>query len=895
MYANNLPVPADRMIPAWSPTPQFAVQYNQPTQWQAYIPLITQQCATIIGNSAQKNPLRCFSYNFFSANGWQNENFINLVTFALDYLTMMSETGQVQSDPQTTISTVCEDVVTGVSVMNLQDFPALQSVLDPHGFQQAQMAMAAFQKMRGVVQQWRQSKMMAPQTMMGQMPGMMPGAMPGMMPGMQPMGGMMPGMVQQRMMPQGGMMMPGMMQPTMPMAGMGGDPRFAGGGMTMQPQNPMGGVRFGMPGMPTSHEDQREVAKSMINTQREMMGGGGRWNKATDETVDRLTGGQSAGAALGMGSAFDSRMRAQAEQTPTPQSALATIAAHSSTPLTEASHDQTAMNTITSIYPQGYFRRRKDDAPEDQAFVMSLYKRYINDGTLPPDALSPYDTPPEDYLKQGQPVTTAPVPEVPSTAKAQRESAEPSESDPAAVPQPTQQATASRWWDKEEYQIPEAIPQAGAQQSESVPLPVTTETTDVDYQEIRGDKDVQDPLEFVKKEEDYTYEDEGRDYQWVPHGTQWYRPLYQPTRQVRMLKVYKDGRHSDLVVLDRNPEDIPNMDYAQHVLNTSSGRRERLDNDADRALAAQAKIKEATDAYYQGVQNVEANPSIVLDNPTTSFDVSLITEVEGAEPTVWMIGNVKRAISEKESGKSIDIYVSNALLYDAVYCRNEGDIPFLKAIYKLKDFEELHHHLQVCLGMVDKGIWETVNRRATIMLNQTLVLTMSLNEDVISPDFYANYQAIATGMAKAPSVVKLAWQQVQQQQLRTFFHEANEEDLKRNTDSVCYFLPDEKEAYLASTRYLASVCTFTQLSVDAADLDIALAPHEVAQVTETATPVLYKVAQAVFDATTALGDRKAMHHLIRSEDGVVYQLTHGALVEGSLLISKRQHLWVDAR
>jgi hypothetical protein len=396
-------------------------------------------------------------------------------------------------------------------------------------------------------------------------------------------------------------------------------------------------------------------------------------------------------------------------------------------------------------------------------------------------------------------------------------------------------------------------------------------------------------------EEDFSYEDEDHVHHWAPHQSQWYRPLYQPTRQVRMLKVYKDGRPSDLVVLDRNPDDIPNMDYAQHVLNTPTGRRERLENDADRALLAQQKVKEATDAYYQGVQQVVDNPSIALDNPTTSFDVSIITEVEGAESTVWMIGNVKRALREKESGKSIDICVSNALLYEAVYCRNESDAAFLKSIYKQKSFEELHHLLELCLGTVGKGIWETVNRRATIMLNQTLVLTMSLNEDVILPDFYADYPALATGMAGAPENVKSSWLKVQHRQLSTFFHEANEEDLERNTDSVCYFLPDAKEDYLKATRYLASLCTFTQLSIDAADLDVDLKAHEVAQITEASTPVLHKVAEAIFDATSVLGDRHCMHHLIRSEDGVVYQLTHGALVEGALLISRRQHIWVDAR
>jgi hypothetical protein len=916
MFPNNLPVPADRLIPAWSPVPQFVVPYQQPTQWQQYIPMIGQQCATIIANYSQRNPVRVFAYNLFSSNGWQNEPFIALVVFAIDYLSMLSETNQMRSDAQTTITQVCDDVVQGASVMNLNDYPALQQMLDQGGMQQAQGAMNNFQQMRAAVARWRQSKMQGMQPAMNV--GMQPmGGMQPVMPGMMPMGGVMPGM--QPVMPGMGMGMP-MQQAPM---NMGGDPRFNSGMVTQQqPAMLGGGVRYGMPGMPTTREEQRDLAKGMINMQREMMGGGGRWNKATDETIERMQGQQQASpVALGMGSAFDSRMRAQAEITPSStldQLKNAAPAASATTPLNEVSQDQTAMSTTNSPYPDGYFRNRKQDALDDQVFTMSLYKRCIADGSLPPDALSPYDTPPAEYINRHQPKpAVAPVPEVPSTATTQREAAEPAEGDLAATPpEPSPQAKTGRWWDEEEYQIPEPINsgQAALQEEAHYQNVAASEITDaaarasevVDVSRY-SDKPKADAVGRSRLGpedlDDVTYEDEGHVHQWAPHTGQWYRPLYQPSRQVRMLKVYKDGRPSDLVVLDRNPEDIPNMDYAQHVLNTPSGRRERIEADADRALAAQKKIKEATDAYYQGVEEVKDNPGIVLENPVTSFDVSLITEVEGAESTVWMIGNVKRALREKEmqdngSGESIDIFVSNALLYDAVYCRNESDITFLKSLYKQKNFADLHDLLKNCLSLVSKGVWETVNRRATAMLNQTLVLTMSLNEDVICPDFYSNYLAIATGMAQAPALVREAWERAQQYQMHMFFHEAREEDLKRNTDSLCYFLPDDdkaKESYLEATRYLASVCTFTQLSIDAADLDIALEAHEVALITEAATPVLCKVVTAIFDATSELGERKAINHLIRTEDGVVYQLSHGALEDGALLISKRQHLWVDAR
>jgi hypothetical protein len=878
MFVNNLPVPADRIIPAQSAVPQFAVQYPGQTQWLAHVPLITQQCATIIANNAQKNQLRCFSYNLFSQNAWQNEAFINIVIFAIDYLSYISETSQMQADIATTITQVCEQVVKCISVMNFNDYPALQGMVAPQDLQSAQAAMGEFQQMRNLVQQHRNARgmqMQQPMQMgmpvqgMAGMPGMVPGAVAGV-PGMM-MGGAVQG---------------------------GGDPRFATGGMAVMPgmqrmqvQQPVGGMRVGVQGgvmnpYGMTREDQREVAKSMITTQREMMGGGGRWNKATDETIDRAQGGNQ----IGMVSAFERRMSSAA-------SAPESVAAVQTTPPTT---DESNMNT-TFQYPEGYFRNRELDSPEDRAMNMSNYRRAINIGALPKDALSPYDTPPRiepvpvktTAAPVAAEVTTRPTPREPAEKEA--DSAKSSSTEQADAAPQGAQATAGRWWETEDYQIPEAIPEQATPQGRAAEA---HDVADVPFVEVGALQHEPEILaERERESADYTLEDEGGQFPWVPHVGQWYRPLYHPSRQERKLKIFRDGRHSEQVVIDRDPEDIPNMEYAQHVLNSPAGRRASAEADADRLLAAQKKIKEATDAYYANPSHTaEGGPSkIVLENPVTAFEANLITEVEGAESTVWTLNNLKRAMREAESGQAIDIFVTNALLYEAVYSTGEHDDEFLKAIQRLTSFKELYQHLDLSKKTTGKAVWELVNKRATIMLNQTLVLTMSLNEDVITSDFFADFPSIEDGISHTPDVVKNAWKGVQIRQLRTYFFSANEEDMQRNTDSLAYFLPDEKEQYLKATKYVGSLCTLTQLSVDAADLDIALAPHDVAQITETATPVLYKVAQAVFDSMTDLGDRKIMGHLLRTQDGVVYQLTFGALVEDALLISRRQNIWVDAR
>lgn len=879
MYANQLPFPADRMVPTASPVPQFAVQYPEPTNWQAYIPMITQTCATIIGNNATKNSLRCFSYNLFSSNNWQNEPFVNLVIFAIDYLNYVGETNQVQGDLNTTIQQVCEQVVKCISVMNLNSYPALQSMVQPMDLQAAQGAMGEFNQMRQLVQNHRAQRGMQMQAMQPQMPGMMPGMQPPMMGMQQPMGNVQ----------------------------MGGDPRFnAGSHMAVMPgmqrpgMMPQAGVRTGMPGMFNPYAagnpaDARDMQKAMITMQRETMGGGGRWNKATDETLDQYRGAQQiVGGGTVMGNAFDRRMTEIATGT-TPTQHVTPIAAAVQSPITPQTESAPAMNTSDFQYPEGYFRNRELDEPDERAMNMANFKRAVAIGALPPDALSPYDAPParpaavlqEVRETVSQPVAAAPVKATPrEPAEQEADTAKPSMTPSSSTNVAgSAQAASGRWWDQddEENRIPDVIAPT-IEIAAEVPAAVTEKLVEQEAEP-----------QPISPDDDYSYEEESRIHRWVPHAGQWYKQLYHPSRQVSMLKVFRDGRANEQVILDRAPEDIPNMDYANHVLNTPAGRRVAQHAEADRLLAAHEKIKAATDAYYSGPPKGEGGTDAILDNPITSFEAHLVTEAEGAEATVWTLNTLRRAMREKEQGQPIDIFVTNALLYEAVYCPNDADAEFLKAVYRLTTFTELQQHLGNHREDVSKALWELVNKRATAMLNQSLVLSMSLNEDVLAMDFFADQPGVDSGIQQSPDVVKTAWKSLQLRQLRMFFHEADEADMQRNTDSLAYFLSEDNEAYLKATRYLSSLFTMTQLSVDAADLDIALEPHDVAQITDTATPVLYRVVSAIFDSTIELGNKHRMGHLIRTQDGIVYQLSFGALADDALLITRRQSLWVDAR
>lgn len=80
-------------------------QTNVPVVGQQ-IPLICAATALEIQNLAQTNPLRMFMYNLYSINGYNNQDFANLICFIVDTLSMPSTMQRYPS-----IEPACEEII----------------------------------------------------------------------------------------------------------------------------------------------------------------------------------------------------------------------------------------------------------------------------------------------------------------------------------------------------------------------------------------------------------------------------------------------------------------------------------------------------------------------------------------------------------------------------------------------------------------------------------------------------------------------------------------------------------------------------------------------------------------------------------------------------------------
>lgn len=195
MMQQQMPLPFDPLNPMSAQIPiqigyaPFQVQVACSPSMQTYIGLVTSLLIAEIQSRVQANPLRMFMFNMYSRNGFQNEEFIELVDIAINYAEVLLMQRRAQSTDQAirqAVSEVCAYAACGP----VREYPAIQAYLNPQMVNEAQQGL---QNMSIIVRQVMElkSRQMAPQFGMQQMqPGFGPGMMqtgfqqPGIRPGM---------------------------------------------------------------------------------------------------------------------------------------------------------------------------------------------------------------------------------------------------------------------------------------------------------------------------------------------------------------------------------------------------------------------------------------------------------------------------------------------------------------------------------------------------------------------------------------------------------------------------------------------------------------------------------------------------------------------------------------
>ena len=134
MYNNGLPFSPDHIQSNFLnidlSNPPCVPNYNCAPQIAQFLPVISAAIALEIQNQAQSNRLRIFMFNQYSANAFNNQDFMGLVCMTVDLLTPVLNNGLY-----TTLEAASHDLipkmVEALCVLNLRLYPDLERCVNP--------------------------------------------------------------------------------------------------------------------------------------------------------------------------------------------------------------------------------------------------------------------------------------------------------------------------------------------------------------------------------------------------------------------------------------------------------------------------------------------------------------------------------------------------------------------------------------------------------------------------------------------------------------------------------------------------------------------------------------------------------------------------------------------
>jgi hypothetical protein len=164
MYGNNqqqLPVPADQQVvqfmnfePQYSPAPYPNYNIEQPIQ--QIMPLLSTLAANEVQHNAQRSALRMFAFNFFGQNGFNNNNFAQLVCGLADFLAFNVAQGNVNNLVQAAQNLAPNYVALTTAALGRQYQGVLQ-MLDQTTYNHTVQLCNQYDQLAGAIQQFRRA------------------------------------------------------------------------------------------------------------------------------------------------------------------------------------------------------------------------------------------------------------------------------------------------------------------------------------------------------------------------------------------------------------------------------------------------------------------------------------------------------------------------------------------------------------------------------------------------------------------------------------------------------------------------------------------------------------------------------------------------------------------
>lgn len=384
---------------------------------------------------------------------------------------------------------------------------------------------------------------------------------------------------------------------------------------------------------------------------------------------------------------------------------------------------------------------------------------------------------------------------------------------------------------------------------------------------------------------------------WRPSEVQPYRQAYDPATQVRMHRIHPDG-----AVYVEIHEKSPDMDFEKHNLPNIFGKpREGVPYDMAGANAALARgsaefaerMKWSTEAQKLGDSDEGRNAEAQANKDPVSVIVLNEWKVGLSEVDIMLGTGIRKLQKAAELGHSPDVFRMYGYVAEPIICQKDQSA-LLADLADSRSYPELAEKMQTALeNGADVAVVETIIRRAIVLVNRVLALTLSIPPEDLSltTDFDVetiHELEIAVGQDYG-SVVFAAFRNQQRNHIESIFQsieDASVEQTLRDDLLDASKFPEGQAPWLG---FVFSAYSFTMLDVYSHDLKLNFDKDTGSLLTDENASELIHI---IIDLYVRLPrDKTFYRHVFQTLDGVVLEITEGALASQAYMISRSPQLW----
>lgn len=314
-----------------------------------------------------------------------------------------------------------------------------------------------------------------------------------------------------------------------------------------------------------------------------------------------------------------------------------------------------------------------------------------------------------------------------------------------------------------------------------------------------------------------------------------------------------------------------NMDQDKHVIPTffqstsKPSERATAVTNLTNTLRHMAPVDETTAA------ELDASMPIV---DMSDKDSILATCTQAA----WIETMMRRA----SETPTIDVMAYEVLLAEPMVLAGVADqTPLINALGESVDYRALADRLEAVKSEMHPELWAAINRRMTDHINRIFRLQMSTTAVRITSFADDCTDALAAIQRRCGEGVYKSVLAAQRKEIRRLFGKLDD-DIREAQNEQLMASGDFSDDNKPNINYLVKKQMLVFLTARMADLGVCFDPHVGAALVRTQTPLVTYMAEKLFQQPYA---DEVYNVLVRSADGIIFELSRSYLDEGSYLIS----------